>query len=239
MFMGRVERNLIEYKSPDDELSFNTFLKGIAEVYLYKVKKEKTRIDSYSLTFIRTRKPVALFEVLNRHGFVIEEKYPGIYYISGRNVIPIQIVVSGRLNTEEHIWLNSLTKKLSMEQAKVLVAVTNELEDVAEKKFADSVWEIVTRANKELIEKMREENIMCKAMAEIFKPEIDAAVEAAVAEVRESAFTDGFNNGFNNGIDDKGIKVFINMIKRGFTKEDAQVMADISDELVEKALLEC
>ena len=54
-----------------------------------------------------------------------------------------------------------------MEQAKELVSITNELENVGEKKFADTVWEIVTRANKELIEKMREENIMCKAMAEI------------------------------------------------------------------------
>ena len=154
-------------------------------------------------------------------------------------------------NKEEHIWLNSLTRKLSMEQAKHLVATTNELQDSVEKKYADAVWEIVARANKDLIEKMREENIMCKAMAEIFKPEVDAAVEAAleaavevaVAEVRESAFNDGFNdgfnNGFNNGIDDKGIKVFVNMIKRGFAKEDAQAMAEISDELVERALLNC
>lgn len=92
--------NLVEYKSPNDELSFNTFLKGIAEVYLYKVKQGKTRIDSYSLSFIRARKPFALFTVLERYGFIIEEKYPGIYYIAGRNIFPIQIVVSSRLNKE-------------------------------------------------------------------------------------------------------------------------------------------
>jgi hypothetical protein len=44
--------NLVEYKSPGDEMTFNTFLKGIAEVYLYKIKQEKTRIESYSLTFL-------------------------------------------------------------------------------------------------------------------------------------------------------------------------------------------
>jgi len=144
--------NVIEYKSPDADLSFNTFLKGIAEIYLYKIKQEKTRIDGYSLSFIRVRKPVALFKVLKR-------------------------------------------------------------------------------ANKELIEKMREENIMCKAMAEIFKPEIDAAVEAAVeattVTVRE------------NACNDKGMQVFKNMIKRGFSREDAQAMTEISDELVERALAEC
>lgn len=160
--------NLVEYKSPRDEMTFNTFLKGIAEVYLYKIKQEKTRIESYSLTFIRDRKPVALFQMLN-----------------------------------------SLTKKLSVEQVK------------------------------ELIEKLMEENVMCQALMEIMKPKFDAAVaeavNAAVAEAKESAF----NDGFNGGIDDKGMKVFINMIKRGFSKEDAQAVAEISDELVEKALTMC
>jgi len=72
---------------------------------------------------------------------------------------------------------------------------------------------------------------MCKAMAEIFKPEIDAAVEAAVeattVTVRE------------NACNDKGMQVFKNMIKRGFSREDAQAMTEISDELVERALAEC
>lgn len=227
--------NLVEYKSPSDELSFNTFLKGIAEVYLYKIKQERTRIDSYSLSFIKARKPVTLFGVLKNHGFVIEEKYPGVYYISGRNIVPIQIIVTSRLNKDEHIWLNSLTKTLSLEQAKELVCTTNELQDVKQKQFAETVWEVVAKANEELIEKMMEEDIMCQALMEIMKPKFDAAVAEAVAEARERAF----NDGFNDGIDDKGIKVFINMIKRGFSREDAQTMAEISDELVEKALTMC
>ena len=65
---------------------------------------------------------------------------------------------------------------------------------------------------------------MCKAMAELFKPEIDAA------------FDNGFNNGFGDGVDNKGIQVFKNMIERGFSREEAQQLADISDELVERAL---
>lgn len=63
---------------------------------------------------------------------------------------------------------------------------------------------------------------MCKAMAELFKPEIDAA----------------FDNGFGDGVDNKGIQVFKNMIQRGFSREEAQQLADISDELVERALAE-
>jgi len=223
--LGRIFKlyNLVEYKSPDDELSFNTFLKGIAQAYLYKVKFGSIRLENITLTFIRERKPRTLFKQLERYNFVVREKCPGIFYIYGRNIIPIQIIISNRLDRKNHIWLNSLTQKLSMEQAKSLVATTNKLQDVSEKKFADTVWEIVTRANKELIEKMREENIMCKAMAEIFKPEIDAAAKAAA----ELAF------------DDKGVQVFKNMITRGYSREEAQVVAEINDELVERALAEC
>ena len=243
--------NLVEYKSPDDELSFNDFLKGVAEVYLFKGKKKNLNLESISLTFVRARKPSQLFKILERYQFHVNQKFLGIYYISGRNIVPIQIIVSRELNKESHIWLNSLAKKLSLEQAKELVKSTNELHNSEDKKFADALWEIVTRANKELVEKMREEKIMCKAMAEIFKPEIDAAVEAAVAEavaeVKESAFSEGFNDGFNDGFsdgfsdgtDDKGIKVFTNMIKKGFSKEDAQAITEISDALVEKALAMC
>ncbi len=239
--------NLVEYKSPDDELSFNTFLKGIAEVYLYKVKQGKTRIDSYSLSFIRARKPFALFAVLARYGFIVEEKYPGIYYVSGRNIIPIQIIVSSRLNKEAHLWLNSLSRKLGIEQAKKLLTTTNRLWDARDRGFADTIWEMVAGVNEELIDKMREDDIMCQALMRIMKPEFDAAlevaveaaVEEAVSKVKESAFNDGFNDGFNNGIDDKGIRIFINMMKKGFSREDAQAIAEVSDELVSKALEMC
>ena len=67
---------------------------------------------------------------------------------------------------------------------------------------------------------------MCKALAEIMKPEID------------EAFNNGFNNGFDDGTDNKGIQVFKNMIANGISKELAQKCAEISDLLVEKALSE-
>ena len=71
---------------------------------------------------------------------------------------------------------------------------------------------------------------MYKAFAEIMKPEIDAAVEVASSKA--------FNNGFDDGLDKKGIQVFRNMINRGFSREEAQSLAEISDELVERAMSE-
>ena len=101
---------------------------------------------------------------------------------------------------------------------------------------ADSLWEVVARVNKEVVKEIRQEDdIMCKALAEIMKPEIDIMMKEAL----EDGFNNGFNNGFNDGLDKKGIQVFKNMIQRGFSREEAQCLAEISDELVEKALREC
>lgn len=71
---------------------------------------------------------------------------------------------------------------------------------------------------------------MCRALAEIMKPEIDAAFN--------SGFGNGFDSGFDGGIEEKGIRVFQNMIKDGMPRELAQRYAEISDLLVEKALAE-
>ena len=155
--------------------------------------------------------------------FHIEEKFKGIYYILKEDCVPIQIIVSRELDEKNHIWLNSLTKRLNRKQAEELVEITNGLKEITEKQFADSVWEIVTRVNRTLIESMKEDDDMCKAMAEIFKPEIDAAAEKA----------------FHSGTEDKGMQVFKNMIARGFSREEAQSIAEIDDELVERALSEC
>lgn len=227
--IGQIFRlhNIVEYKSPNDTLNYNTFLKGIAYAYLYKAREKHVddiQLMDITLSFIRKRKPTKLLKKLKEEKFIIEEFRPGIYYVSRNDSIAIQIVVSKELDKRNHIWLNSLTDELSEEHAKKLVYMTNDLKELDDKYYADSVWEIVTTQNKQLLEEMREDEDMCKAMAELFKPEIDAA------------FDNGFNNGFGDGVENKGIQVFKNMIERGFSREEAQQLADISDELVERAL---
>ncbi len=82
--IGRIFRthNLLEYKSPDDMLNYDVFLKGIAYAYLYKAKEEHVDeivLDEMSLTFIRERKPVMLFKKLQKEKFIIDEN--GLAYI--------------------------------------------------------------------------------------------------------------------------------------------------------------
>ncbi len=115
---------------------------------------------------------------------------------------------------------------VNVEQATELIETTQKLVNLDEKNYADSLWEIVASVNKQTIQKVREDENMCKALAEIMKPEID------------EAFNNGFDNGFDNGTNNKGIQVFKNMIENGISKELAQKCAEISDSLVEKALSE-
>ena len=84
--------------------------------------------------------------------------------------------------------MNSLSEKISLKQATELINVTQELEQLDDKNYADSLWEIVATVNEQIIEKAMEEERMCEALARIMKPEID------------KAFDDGYEKGMCENI---------------------------------------
>ena len=106
------KNNLVEYKSPNDALNYDVFLKGIAYAYLYKTKEshmEEISLDEITLTFIRERKPVKLFKKLRKQKFDIEQKWKGIYYIIKEGELQIQIVVTKELKNS---WVRRNTNIL-------------------------------------------------------------------------------------------------------------------------------
>ena len=92
--------------------------------------------------------------------------------------------MSKELSQQNHIGLNSLSTNITEHNMSELIMTTQQLESLDEKNHADSLWEVVATVNKQIIQKLRRNEIMCEALAKIMKPEIDAA------------FDDGFNNGF-------------------------------------------
>lgn len=226
--IGRIfqKHNLLEYKSPEDALNYDVFLKGVAYAYLYKSKEthvDEIMLEDITLTFIREGKPIRLFKKLQKEKFRIEEKWDGIYYISKEGHIKTQIVVTKELSRENHIWLNSLSASMNEKKITELMVTSQTLLNNDEKTQADSLWEVVETVNKEVVEKVREDKkMLCKALAEIMKPEIDEA----------------FDNGFNNGLIESKIVVFRNMIKDGIPREQAQRYAEISDQIAEQVLAE-
>ena len=198
--------NLLEYKSPRASLNYNTFLKGIAYAYLYKSYEKHVDtipLSEVTLTFIRENPPKKLFKYLREHHFPVEEVSPGIYYISGYSELLIQIIVTSKLDNEQHIWINSLTSHISEQQIKKLVNVTNNLTELDDRNYASSVWEVVSIENKELLRQLRRNEDMFGALAEIMKPEIDEA--------------------YDNGYDSGQLNLLFDLMKKNIISHDVAV----------------
>jgi hypothetical protein len=105
------EWNLLEYKSPDDYVSVDDFYKVYGYACLY-ASLNRVPITELTLSFIENRYPKKLLEHLRKvREFIVEEICPGIYTVSG-DILPIQVIDSGKLPADENLWLKSLSNKL-------------------------------------------------------------------------------------------------------------------------------
>lgn len=178
--------NIIEYKSPDDELNIDTFFKVIAYACLYKSTGhfiDDIKARDITITFVRERKPVKLFKKLTLDGFTIFANSNGIYNILTGFYFDIQVIVTKELNEDHHIWLSSLTQTISKSKAEKLLCTVADLYRKDDKEFAESVLQVAMSKNKNIFGEIKEENEMCEALRELMKPEIDAEVDKRVKKI--------------------------------------------------------
>lgn len=115
--IGKIFRkhNIIEYKSPMDYLSVDDYYKAYGYAYFYKADRvpvNEVLLEELTISLVSERYPKKLLGYLKKQrGFLVIEKYPGIYYVEG-DLLPVQIVVTSRLAKEESLWLRNLTNKL-------------------------------------------------------------------------------------------------------------------------------
>lgn len=204
--IGRIFRkhNIIEYKSPTDYISINAFYKGCAYALFYKsdtVKQNEINISDITLTFVSVKYPDMLMKHLTKElNFKIEKANNGIYYINKAEIIfPIQIIVTSKLNSDENLWIKSLTNTLTNEyDVKKLI---NEYEDNQSNKLYESVMDIIIKANK--LE--------------------DCDMSVVLDNWLESLKTKAINEGLNKGITEgrlEGIEIFIiDALEDGKTEE--------------------
>lgn len=120
--IGRIfkEINIVEYKSPSDYMSVRDFYKVLSYTAMYKAgsqAEDSVDIREMTMTFVSCRKPVKLMKHLSEiQHYRIEKQQEGIYYVYG-SIVPIQIVVSSKLPTEENIWLKSLQTEVKDKKA--------------------------------------------------------------------------------------------------------------------------
>jgi hypothetical protein len=219
--IGRIFKqfNILEYKSPDDGMSIDDYFKTVGYACIYKGfggAVNAVPAEELTVSLFRETYPREMFDALKRLGATIEEKFPGIYYVTGLVFFDTQIVVTGQLSKDSHSSLRVLSKNAQEEDVKRFLLESEHLVEPGDMHNVDAVLQVSVSANQAIYEKIKEDVLMCEAMQRLMKDEINEKVA--------------------EGIDSKGIQVFLNCKNRGMSNKEAQAIADISDKLVKIAL---
>ncbi len=79
--------NVIEYKSPGDEVNIDTLYKVIAYAALYKAETggyvDAVKDNDITMSIVREGKPVKLLDMLRKRNFQIDTRCKGIYEVGG------------------------------------------------------------------------------------------------------------------------------------------------------------
>jgi len=179
--IGKIFRghNIIEYKSPQDELNLDTYVKVIGYACMYKASEVHVgdiNLDDITITLVREGKQRELLKWFIQNDYRVCEKYKGIYYAEKEGSFPIQVIVSGRLSTENQKWLTLLSRNLERKDAERIVIQSESLTEKDEKLYADSILEVAVTENEEIFDELRMEGMhMCEALRKLMKEDLDEA----------------------------------------------------------------
>ena len=182
--------NIVEYKSPGDGLSIDTFYKTVGYACFYKglgKTEDAIPIQEMSISFFREAYPGKLFTKLESLGMEIKNPYPGIYYIRQWRAMPdIQIVVTGVVDPEKHPALRVLSRNVKEEDARAFVQEASKLTEPEDRNNVDAVLDASVAANRELYETIRRDDpFMCEALRELMKDEIAEREQKADEKARQ------------------------------------------------------
>lgn len=200
--IGKIFRghNIIEFKDPADHLDIDVFYKVQGYACLYKSYGETVdaiKEDDITMTLIRAVKPTGLFQYFKKHGYQISSPCHGIYYISGKVLFPAQIIVSKELEPESHIWLKSLSGQLEKYDMQTLLRQIQSLDGKQNREFADSVLEVVMKANTTIVKEMIGDDGMSEELLEIIRP----IVEPQILKREEECMNRGLKRGLEQGLE--------------------------------------
>lgn len=182
------------------------------------------------MTFVRKRKPVKLFDDLKRYNILFEQTSKGIYRIKWEFPCDVQILVTREMNPEEHIWLTSLSDHIEEKQARRLIKEVHTLTEKDDKEYADSVLQIAMERNKEIFDKIRRDELMCQALWDFFKTEIEQEKRNSEICGERRGEQRGERRGEQRGAYTKLISIIIKKIQRG---KDILSISDALEEPVE------
>ena len=207
---GRIFRrhNVIEYKSPEDELNIDTFYKSLGYAFLYKGLGERVNevpAEQLTVSVFRHSKPRELFRALSDGGRGLENPYPGVYYVSGFG-LPTQIVVTREISADEGSVLRLLTHGADIDATRRFLQRLDALSNPGDRENARSVLEVVSEANLELLVQLRRESgMMDEVLRIVYGDEYDIALQRAqsdgIAQGMERGIAQGMERGIAQGME--------------------------------------
>ena len=170
--------NVAEFKSPDDALSIDDYYKTVGYACLYKGLGEtvdQIPANELTISIFRESYPREMFEAMKNLGMEIKERYPGIYYISGKQALfDTQIVVTKQLDKETHRILRILSKHVREEDVRAFVEKAVQMSEPGDRNNVDAVLQVSVSANKEIFEAIRRcDKVMCEALRELMKEDLE------------------------------------------------------------------
>lgn len=178
--IGHIMRmyNVIEYKSPEDALTIDDFYKTIGYACLYKGYGEyvdAVPINELTISIFREARPEKMFLTLQKYGHKIEERYPGIYYVTEYLPIPAQIIVTQELEPEEHRSLRILSNHAKKEDVEEFLRKAEGMNTPRDRQNVEAVLQVSVKANDELYREIRRDANMCDALRELMKDDLEDA----------------------------------------------------------------
>ena len=134
-------------------------------------------------------------------------------------MFPTQLIVTGELEANRHVWLRSLSRKMSEKDMRRMLWDVRQFKSKIDTESADSVLEVCLRENRQLIERMIGDDGMSDVLLEIMGPKINEMMESRVneivelrsIEIRRQAKTEGIEQGIEQGFE-RGIEQGINYL---------------------------
>ena len=189
--IGRAFRrfNVIEYKSPDDELNIDVVWKAIGYAGLYKGYGETVNAVPYeelTVTVLRSRKPIRLFKYLEEKvGYRILKTDFGVYRILGMIDMVVQIIVIRELEDSMFLPLRIMVRDADEEDIKAFLKETLTYDIPEEQNHANAVLNISSEANEATFAKIRRDEEMGDALRRIMKDDLEKErQDAKVLDIR-------------------------------------------------------
>ena len=182
------KHNIIEYKSPEDELSIDNFYKVIGYAGIYKslgMTVNEIPAEEITISIFRHVYPEKLMADLTNSGAKIQEDNPGVYKVLGLFYIPIRIIVTSKLS-DDHAALKILAKNIEKNSVERFLKNLSKLNSKDDKENIEAVLEVSTSANTDLYNELKEASDMGAALRELMKDEIDHGIAMGREEGRES-----------------------------------------------------